>query len=80
MNMNMKKIIAVCAVVGAMLFAGGTADARWGHRHFRPHVHTYRYVTPYVYQPYWYYSTHVYHPGRVVWHGNHFHVTPGHWH
>jgi hypothetical protein len=47
MKMRLKKIIAVCAVVGAMLLAGNTADARWGSRYYRPYVSGSRVTTPY---------------------------------
>lgn len=64
--MRIKKIIAVCALLGAMLFAGNTADARWGYRYYRPYLQSYRYWS----QPYRWHSNHYY---RVVPHGNHYH-------
>jgi hypothetical protein len=83
--MRMKKIIAACALFGAM-FAGSTADAQWwGYREYRPTYSGYWYQAPsYWYQqPYyrqWHDTSHWdYHQPQVVPHGNHYHVQPGHY-
>jgi hypothetical protein len=70
--MNVKKTIAVWALLlGAMLFADNTAEARWGARYYRPYIGGARYVTPHYWtRPNRWYSNRFYHVTR---HGNHYH-------
>lgn len=88
----MKKLIAVCAVAAGMALFAGSANAQWHdsyqYRSYqqRPTFSGYYYSpSSYYRQPsyQWHDTSHWdYHPAQIQRHGNHYHVTPGHydWH
>jgi hypothetical protein len=80
--MRIRNIIVACALFGATLLAS-SADAQWVYRYYdsyRPHSHSYQYWYPQPHYRRWHDTSHWdYHQPRIVPHGTHYHVTPGHY-